>query len=54
MAIAHRGYKASYPENTMAAFIGATACRTQAIETDIHVTKDEVLVLSHVSSISFR
>ena len=47
-AIAHRGYKAAFPENTMAAFKGAVEVGTHAIETDIHVTKDGVVVLSHV------
>jgi glycerophosphoryl diester phosphodiesterase len=48
-AIAHRGYKAVYPENTMKAFEGAVAVGTHAIETDIHLSKDDVVVLSHVS-----
>lgn len=54
-AIAHRGYKARYPENTMAAFKGAIAVGTHALETDIHLSKDNVVVLSHVSppSIAF-
>ena len=47
--IAHRGYKANYPENTMGAFKGAVEVGTDAIETDIHLTKDGVVVLCHVS-----
>lgn len=46
--IAHRGYKAKYPENTMRSFRGAVEVGTHAIETDIHLTKDGVVVLSHV------
>lgn len=46
-AIAHRGYKAAFPENTMAAFEGAVEVGTHALETDIHLTKDGVVVLSH-------
>lgn len=46
--IAHRGYKAMHPENTMGAFHGAIAVGADAIETDIHLTKDGVVVLSHV------
>ncbi|KAI6369301.1 hypothetical protein MCOR25_004482 [Pyricularia grisea] len=46
-AIAHRGYKAKWPENTMAAFAAALAVGAQAIETDLHLTKDKVVVLSH-------
>ena len=47
--IAHRGYKAKHPENTMGAFRGAVKAETHAIETDIHLSKDGVVVLSHVS-----
>ncbi|KAF2503255.1 tubulin-domain-containing protein [Lophium mytilinum] len=46
-AIAHRGYKAKFPENTMGAFKGAVEVGAHAIETDIHLTKDGVVVLSH-------
>ncbi|PKS07815.1 hypothetical protein jhhlp_006423 [Lomentospora prolificans] len=45
--IAHRGYKAKYPENSMAAFRGAVAAGAHAIESDLHLTKDGVVVLSH-------
>jgi glycerophosphoryl diester phosphodiesterase len=47
-AIAHRGYKAKYPENTMSAFTEAVRIGAHAIETDIHLSKDGVVVLSHV------
>ncbi|KAJ9614335.1 hypothetical protein H2200_002471 [Cladophialophora chaetospira] len=46
-AIAHRGFKAEHPENTMSSFIGAVEVGAHAIETDIHLTKDDVVVLSH-------
>lgn len=46
-AIAHRGYKAAHPENTFKAFQGAIKVGAHAIETDIHLTKDDVVVLSH-------
>jgi glycerophosphoryl diester phosphodiesterase len=49
-AIAHRGYKAKFPENTMGAFRGAVEVGAEAIETDIHLSKDGVVVLSHVRS----
>src|SRR4051812_10458973 len=46
--IAHRGYKAENPENTMQAFKAAVEKgRAHAIETDIHLSKDNVVVLSH-------
>ena len=48
--IAHRGYRAQYPENTMAAFREAVAVGADALETDTHLTKDGVVVLSHVSA----
>lgn len=47
-AVAHRGYKASYPENTMGAFRGAVEVGAHAIETDIHLSKEGVVVISHV------
>lgn len=49
--IAHRGYKAAYPENTLAAFRAAVDVGAHALETDIHLSKDKVVVLSHVSTL---
>ncbi|CRK30828.1 hypothetical protein BN1708_005269 [Verticillium longisporum] len=46
-AIAHRGYKSRYPENSMAAFRAAVSVGTHAIETDIHLSADHEVVLSH-------
>ena len=46
--IAHRGYKAKYPENTMGAFEGAVEVGAHALETDLHLSKDDVVVISHV------
>jgi glycerophosphoryl diester phosphodiesterase len=51
-AIAHRGYKAANPENTIGAFKGAVEVGAHAIETDIHLSKDGVVVLSHVRILS--
>ncbi|TVY78138.1 Phosphatidylglycerol phospholipase C [Lachnellula suecica] len=45
--IAHRGYKAAFPENTMGAFKGAVEVGAHAIETDLHLSKDGVVLLSH-------
>ncbi|KAF2862452.1 PLC-like phosphodiesterase [Piedraia hortae CBS 480.64] len=45
--IAHRGYKALYPENTLAAFRGAVEVGAHGLETDVHLTRDNVVVLSH-------
>jgi len=47
-AIAHRGFKAEYPENTMEAFRAAMAVGAHAIETDLHLSRDKVVMLSHV------
>ncbi|KAF9882193.1 glycerophosphoryl diester phosphodiesterase [Colletotrichum karsti] len=46
-AIAHRGYKALYPENTLLAFRAALDVGAHALETDLHLSKDGVVVLSH-------
>ena len=48
-AIAHRGYKARYPENTIRAFEAAIEIGAHAVEADLHLTKDGMVVLSHVS-----
>lgn len=45
--IAHRGGSFEAPENTILAFENAVKLGVQAIETDIHTTKDGVLVLFH-------
>ncbi|KAI0553293.1 PLC-like phosphodiesterase [Xylaria curta] len=50
-AIGHRGYSAAYPENTMAAFRGAVEVGADALETDLHLSKDGVVVLLHDSSL---
>jgi glycerophosphoryl diester phosphodiesterase len=43
----HRGTRGLAPENTMAAYSRATALGVTTIETDLAVTKDGVLVISH-------
>ncbi len=49
-AIGHRGFKAEFPENTMEAFRGAIEIGAHAVETDVHLSKDKVVVLSHASA----
>lgn len=44
---AHRGVSAKFAENTREAFEAAIKCGCDMIETDIHLTKDNVLVLMH-------
>ena len=43
--LAHRGYSEKYPENTMIAFVEAIEGNFDGIETDVHLTKDNRLVL---------
>ncbi|KAI9714786.1 MAG: hypothetical protein M1820_000075 [Bogoriella megaspora] len=45
--IAHRGYKEKYPENSFRAFESAVEAGAHAVETDVHLSKDGVVVLSH-------
>ena len=47
---AHRGLSLMQPENTMGAFKAAVEVGADAVETDIHLTKDDAVVLSHVST----
>jgi glycerophosphoryl diester phosphodiesterase len=44
---AHRGGRAARPENTIPAFKYAAGLKVDALELDIAVTKDNVLVVSH-------
>ncbi|MCD7808306.1 MAG: glycerophosphodiester phosphodiesterase, partial [Erysipelotrichaceae bacterium] len=50
--LAHRGYSAYYPENTMEAFKQAYKRGFNGIETDVHMTLDGQLVLIHDEDIS--
>jgi glycerophosphoryl diester phosphodiesterase len=45
--MAHRGASALAPENTMAAFQRAFADGADIVETDLHLTRDEVFVCIH-------
>ncbi|MCY4099654.1 MAG: glycerophosphodiester phosphodiesterase [Rhodobacteraceae bacterium] len=47
LPIAHRGYSANYPENTMAAFSAAVDLGYKCLETDVHATADGRLVAFH-------
>ena len=44
---AHRGFSGKYPENTMLAFEKAVEIGVDGIEMDVHLTKDNVLVIIH-------
>jgi len=45
--IAHRGYSGKYPENTLMAFEAALDYGADAIELDVHMTRDGHLVVHH-------
>lgn len=49
--IAHRGASAYAPENTISAFEKAIEMGTVIIETDVHQTKDSVVVIMHDLSV---
>ena len=44
---AHRGFSGKYPENTMLAFEKAVEIGVDGIAMDVHLTKDNVLVIIH-------
>ncbi len=50
--IAHRGYSAVYPENTLAAFAGAIDIGADYIELDVQMTSDGVIVVFHDGDLS--
>jgi glycerophosphoryl diester phosphodiesterase len=47
VAIAHRGSRLLWPENTMEAFSGAVSLGYRHVETDLHLTRDGTLVCLH-------
>lgn len=46
--IGHRGFKGKHPENSISAFKGAVQVGGDAIELDLALSKDNVVVISHV------
>lgn len=49
-AIAHRGFKGQYPENTILSIDGAIRAGAHALELDLHISRDGIVVLSHVGA----
>ena len=47
VVIAHRGARAYYPENTMAAFRAAVELEAEMLELDVQLSKDNVPVIFH-------
>lgn len=45
--IAHRGFKGEYPENTLLSFKKAIEVGADGIEFDVHLTKDNEVVIIH-------
>ena len=52
LVIAHRGGRALFPENTLQAFAGAVRLGVDALEMDLRLTRDGVLVTCHDADIS--
>jgi len=46
-AIAHRGLRDKYPENSLPAFLASLEAGVDAIELDVHATRDNVVVVHH-------
>ena len=47
LAIAHRGYSAEYPENTLPAFLAAVESGADMVELDVQLTRDKRLAVIH-------
>lgn len=52
LSIAHRGSSGEAPENTMAAFKLAIEERADAIELDVHLSKDQHIIVCHDDSVN--
>ncbi len=51
LVVAHRGLALNHPENTLPAFRAALDAGADIVETDIHVSRDFVAVISHDPSL---
>lgn len=48
----HRGSRGTHPENTLPAFREAVAAGANALELDMHLSKDDVIFIAHDSVVS--
>lgn len=53
-AIAHRGVRDRYPENSLPAFVAAADAGAEAVELDVQVTADDILVVHHDANLTPR
>lgn len=51
LLVAHRGFSAKYPQNTIPAIEGAIEAGFYGVEFDIHPTKDGIWILNHDETI---
>ena len=49
--VAHRGFSGKYPENTAVAFREALALGVEAIELDVHLSRDRALIVVHDATV---
>ena len=52
LIVAHRGFSANYPENTMTAFKAGVDAGAQMVELDVHMTRDRELVVIHDDTVN--
>lgn len=45
--VAHRGDSKHFPENTLPAFLSAVKMGIDVVETDVHITSDNIIVIWH-------
>ena len=50
-AIAHRGFSGKFPENTAIAFREALALGVEAVEFDVHLSRDRVPIIIHDATV---
>jgi glycerophosphoryl diester phosphodiesterase len=51
-AIAHRGVRDRYPENSLPAFMAALDAGADGVELDVHATADDVVVVHHDANLA--